>query len=377
MAFPLRYPDDSIEEIRASHILEHFSFADAQRALKEWVRVLKPGGRIRLAVPGFEKIVEIGKTDSAWPFYLMGGQTDAYDFHQSVWTEQGLRDLMTVAGLKDVSKWESSNGDCASLPVSLNLEGVKNAPEMVKIWAVMGIPRYGANDAWGQIFEALAPFRIPLYRYQGVFWGQCMQRAFNEAIQTFKADWILTIDHDSMFTAHDLDILMGEFGENADIDALAAIQPRRGHMNEYPLLTIGGTDKVEVSNKPFKVTTAHFGLTLIRTDALKQVAKPWFWSKPGKDGEWDDDRLDDDIWFWHQWRLAGKNIYVSTNCRIGHLENMVTEFNEDMTTTTMHVPTWREKKKKGVQQCVSDSSSDGAPTAPVESPVLEAVSAAS
>ena len=55
-AFPLPYDDNSIEEIRASHVLEHFSFNDAKKALIEWVRVLKPGGRLRVAVPDFEKI---------------------------------------------------------------------------------------------------------------------------------------------------------------------------------------------------------------------------------------------------------------------------------------------------------------------------------
>ena len=53
-AYPLSYPDNSVDEIRASHILEHFSFAHAQQALKEWTRVLKPGGRIRIAVPDLD-----------------------------------------------------------------------------------------------------------------------------------------------------------------------------------------------------------------------------------------------------------------------------------------------------------------------------------
>ena len=41
--------DNSVDEIWASHVLEHTKIED--RALEEWFRVLKPGGRITVAVP--------------------------------------------------------------------------------------------------------------------------------------------------------------------------------------------------------------------------------------------------------------------------------------------------------------------------------------
>ena len=57
-AYPLPgYPDNSVEEIRASHILEHFSHRDTVAVLKEWCRVLRPGGRIRIGVPDLDKII--------------------------------------------------------------------------------------------------------------------------------------------------------------------------------------------------------------------------------------------------------------------------------------------------------------------------------
>jgi len=45
-AYPLPFPDGSVSEIRASHILEHFTFGEAQKAMAEWSRVLKPGGTL-------------------------------------------------------------------------------------------------------------------------------------------------------------------------------------------------------------------------------------------------------------------------------------------------------------------------------------------
>ena len=57
-AYPLpQYADNSVEVIRASHVLEHFSFVDAQLALNEWCRVLKPGGKIFVSVPDVTRII--------------------------------------------------------------------------------------------------------------------------------------------------------------------------------------------------------------------------------------------------------------------------------------------------------------------------------
>ena len=53
-AYPLtQYADGSVDEIRASHILEHFSHHEVALVLREWVRVLKRGGKLYIAVPDF------------------------------------------------------------------------------------------------------------------------------------------------------------------------------------------------------------------------------------------------------------------------------------------------------------------------------------
>jgi teichuronic acid biosynthesis glycosyltransferase TuaG len=49
----LPYPDNSIDEIKAFHVIEHFHFNEAKDLLSEWNRVLKPGGRIWLETPDF------------------------------------------------------------------------------------------------------------------------------------------------------------------------------------------------------------------------------------------------------------------------------------------------------------------------------------
>ncbi len=49
------YKDNTISAIYSEHALEHVPFARAERALKEWHRVLKPGGKVTLYIPDFEE----------------------------------------------------------------------------------------------------------------------------------------------------------------------------------------------------------------------------------------------------------------------------------------------------------------------------------
>lgn len=356
--YPLDYPDNSVDEIRASHLLEHGSFVETQRWLKEWHRVLKPGGQIKIAVPGFEKIVELGKRDAQWPFYLMGGQTHDDDYHKSVWTERGLRDAMWAAGFENVKSWQCTpdDWDTASHPCSLNLCGTKCEPNrQVKIEACMSIPRVGWNDAWMSIMSSLAGYGIKLRTMTGAFWGQCLQREFEECAKA-GVEWILTIDYDSMLCPSTLDTLINEFRDNPHIDALAGLQLRR---NRYEaLMTTGATEGVPAGEEPVLAKTAHFGLTLIRVDRLLQVPKPWFWGQPDKDGGWGQDRIDDDIWFWKQWEKAGNNLYVSTRAKVGHLELVVSDYDDNYNPVHMYVPGWRNLRMKGgIHGDIDDKSS--------------------
>jgi hypothetical protein len=284
----------------------------------------------------------------------MGGQMHADDIHKSAYDRERLTALMKQNGMKQIKDWYSPNTDCAALPISLNLEGVKGNPKQaetsetttIKLGAYLTLPRYEAVASRSLIEQALRALKIQLTTSQGVFWGQCMQRMFEKAVAD-GIDWILSLDSDSLFTPEQLSLLMDTLASNPHIDALAALQCRRG--SPYPLLTTGaGVEDqiVEVSNQPIKVTTAHFGLTLIRVDALREVAKPWFSAKPCDDGTWGDERMDDDIWFWHQWRLAGKTIYVAPAVSIGHLEETVVQFNEKMEPEHMYVQQWRESNLK-------------------------------
>jgi predicted SAM-dependent methyltransferase len=55
--FPL--PGCSVDCVFSEHLIEHLWYGDAQFMLRECHRVLKPGGRIRIATPNLKKICEL------------------------------------------------------------------------------------------------------------------------------------------------------------------------------------------------------------------------------------------------------------------------------------------------------------------------------
>lgn len=342
-AFPLNYPDGSVEEIRASHLLEHLNFEEAQAAFKEWYRVLKPGGRLRVAVPDARKVLESMDTDEHWRFHLFGGQTDQNDYHRSGYDEGLLHRHFEVFGFENISKWESPNTDTAAHPCSLNLEGFKPNQLKLNIAGVVSIPRIGWNDHWGCVQDALGLWGVPLHRFTGAYWGHGMTKAL-KLCQENGTDIALCLDYDTVFTKEHFDAMLGIFCQNPHIDALAAMQCRR--QSDKPLMSAyGNPEEIESNGEPILVTTAHFGFTLLRVEALQDVEKPWFWSKPDEDDEWGDHRMDDDIYFWHQWRKAGKTIYVAPTVNVGHLQVMVSQFNDEGQAEHIHVTEWRERQK--------------------------------
>ena len=50
----LEYPDGSAEKIYCSHVLEHLAMKEINPTLKEWHRVLQPGGMLIVNVPDME-----------------------------------------------------------------------------------------------------------------------------------------------------------------------------------------------------------------------------------------------------------------------------------------------------------------------------------
>lgn len=191
--YPLGFcMDGSIDEVRASHVLEHFPHGEVSDVVKEWARVLKPGGKLKIAVPNFDFIVKAysngHRDDTRLEHYLFGGQRDGDDYHKSFFNEDKLKAILEGAGLVDVRRWESDADDCSSYQVSLNLEARKPArnglasiigPASEFLKDARGVIHVGANT--GQEREIYAAHNLP------VIWIEALPDAFSQLARNIAA----------------------------------------------------------------------------------------------------------------------------------------------------------------------------------------------
>lgn len=357
--FPLPYADGSAEIIRCSHALEHFPHRQIPEVLAEWVRVLKPGGTLMIAVPDFRAIAERYLAGERQPTeaYLMGGQVDENDFHRAAFDEPSLKSALAAAGLVMLRRWTSELGDdCAALPISLNVAGTKPRAAEPRVSAVMTTPRLGFNDMWNCAIQALPRLGIDVKNVSGAFWDQCLTLAIDQVLSEDAPDYILTIDYDSVFHAGHVSTLMQLAMVRPDVDAIAPLQAsRHGALPLFGLAADDGEkeadgvhvmiDRGEFEVDLRKVPQAHFGLTLLKADRLKALAKPWFVGIPNASGEWKQGKVDPDISFWRSWERAGFSLCLAPRVVIGHLELMVRWPDDEMRPTWQPAQEWERTRR--------------------------------
>jgi FkbM family methyltransferase len=138
------FADASADFVYVSHCLEHISFREVPAVLREWHRVLRPGGWLRVSVPDFDCILAMYRAggDEIEPIEppLLGGQTDTYNYHKSLYNRSRLDSLLRAAGFANVREWKPDQDQMAGFddwsrkslprdgqryPISLNLEGAR------------------------------------------------------------------------------------------------------------------------------------------------------------------------------------------------------------------------------------------------------------
>jgi len=111
------YKDASVDEVYLSHVLEHFSWKQAPEILKEYFRVLKPGGVLRIAVPDMNKIMRLyvehwdwfqDPAQKVWSGLIYGGHETEYDCHHAGFNFPYLKYLLESAGFVDAKEYVPS-----------------------------------------------------------------------------------------------------------------------------------------------------------------------------------------------------------------------------------------------------------------------------
>lgn len=112
------YSNKSVDALYASHLLEHISHLETEKTLKEWYRVLKPGGKLTINVPDIEWACEKflanyqkhqSTGSSAYQNYqelllvFYGHQYSEGEYHKTGFTQRSLKEYLKKAGFRKIN----------------------------------------------------------------------------------------------------------------------------------------------------------------------------------------------------------------------------------------------------------------------------------
>ena len=130
--------EGTVWDIYSSNVLEHFPHTETLTVLKEWHRVLKPGGTLYLSVPDFEACVKLYQFHglALWVQYLIwGDQAHPLNFHYINFTCATLSKLLSDAGFSDIRRVKQlplcvkdaseHKDNFLGISISLNMEATK------------------------------------------------------------------------------------------------------------------------------------------------------------------------------------------------------------------------------------------------------------
>jgi len=104
---PYPFDDESVEEILAFDIIEHFPFNKIRSIVNEWYRILKKGGILKIRTPDFDQISYLfykGEIPD-WimlSYYLYGAQDYEYNYHKAIFTKSQIKDFLESFGFRVV-----------------------------------------------------------------------------------------------------------------------------------------------------------------------------------------------------------------------------------------------------------------------------------
>jgi predicted SAM-dependent methyltransferase len=106
--------DQTFDMVYSSHVLEHFPWTGVDSVLKEWARVLKIGGELRIVVPNLRYVAQRILDDTILPedyWVLYGEQDYPKNFHAAGFTPRTLKSLVeSIGGFENIQLQEGDLG---------------------------------------------------------------------------------------------------------------------------------------------------------------------------------------------------------------------------------------------------------------------------
>lgn len=107
--------NNTVDLIYFSHGIEYFDRIELPRVLKEWKRVLKKGGILRLAVPDFEALIKVykkykdlnkilGPLYGRWETNEKG--TSEIIYHRTVYDFVSIKSVLKTAGFQNIKRYD-------------------------------------------------------------------------------------------------------------------------------------------------------------------------------------------------------------------------------------------------------------------------------
>jgi predicted SAM-dependent methyltransferase len=141
--------DEVFDLAQASHVLEHLKIHDTVNAIKEWLRIVKVGGRLEIRVPDLryaaQKVLDgtlggshvVGSEDIPYHFLMLyGAQNDQGQIHYNGFNKERLEDVLKQAGCTEYTI-ESTQPDDAGVQTELKAiitKSKSSKPDVLKNW---------------------------------------------------------------------------------------------------------------------------------------------------------------------------------------------------------------------------------------------------
>jgi predicted SAM-dependent methyltransferase len=127
--FPL--PDGAFDFVFSEHMIEHLTYFDGLHCLRECYRVLRPGGRIRIATPSLERLatlyapeltdlqeryirfaidVMVEKRDAYLPGFVVNNFFRSWG-HEFIYDRQTLEHALGKTGFVEIEEWSVGESD--------------------------------------------------------------------------------------------------------------------------------------------------------------------------------------------------------------------------------------------------------------------------